>query len=442
MMLRSRVFKSAVLLLSAAFVSTFAVVVDTDAAELNKGLSTYSALPPFEAPIDRDTPQKEGYVLLASDEFNTKDINHSLFLDEYLLHWSNGETRPDYVVNNGTLKLRLTKNRAGWDPIKDPGTKVSSIQTYERDDLHRWADYEGPIREVQHFRGHLQKYGHFELRARVARGSGSHTAWWMIGANQGEAEHSNVDGRETGEVDVFEILGAKDATGGQFSVHPWKDTLGVFPTKQKFSLPGEESFADDFHVFEFDWDESGMAMQIDGELVAKTRSTIGYPMLTLLGIYENERGGWNGQYDPSVPYPKEFEIDYFRAYQKQPTLPYERTIADGYLRGNTRSDRWVARWLGGANNDATLTNIWVPKAGEYVLTFEYRCKDPRGFRVLVNNTPTAVFGGLNTGSFKGSFARQQVRVALKEGLNAVSVDNPHGPAPDFGNLTVAESDAD
>ncbi|MDO4900705.1 family 16 glycosylhydrolase [Actinomyces sp.] len=385
--------------------------------------------------MDPSTPQLGGYHLIASDEFS-ESLDGGLFLDDYLPHWSTGATRADYDVVDGHLRLIMRKDRQEWDPAYDSGMRISSVQTYERNDLHRWTNYPGTARDVVPFRGHLQKYGHFELRARMAEGGGSHCAWWMIGANQDQPEGAGIIGRESGEVDIFEVLGKDRATGGAFSVHAWRDHFGLFPIKQSFVLPDGASFADDFHVFEFDWDARGMRMAIDGVTVASTRMTVGYPMMTLLGIYDNLKGGWTGPYDPAVPYPKYFEIDYFRAYQETPSLPYELTIADGYLRGQTRSDRWVTRWLGGDGNDATLANVWVPEDGEYTLTFSYRCAEERSFRVLVAGLVEAEIKGVSNGTFTGNFSKLPIKVRLSAGVNSITVDNPDGPAPDFGNLRV------
>ena len=50
------------------------------------------------------------------------------------------------------------------------------------------------------------------------------------------------------------------------------------------------------------------------------RAAITYPLVQIISFYDNRaaKGAWTGTYDPSVPYPKSFDIDYIRMYKKIP----------------------------------------------------------------------------------------------------------------------------
>lgn len=385
--------------------------------------------------IDPATPDKEGMVLTASSEFNGTAINDSLFTDSYLPHWSSSEgTKANYEVSEGTLKLKITKDQKPWDPIYDGSTRVSSLQTYQKDYLHEWTKYPGIAQHTEPFRGHVQKYGYFELRAKVANGGGLHSAWWMTGAHQDIPEGTHGWSRQNGEVDIFEVLGRDNATTAQSAIHPWGDWGRLLPWTKKISTNNDLSA--DFHTYGFEWKASGMKVYIDGVEKFSTPLSPNYPMLTYLGIYEKqEENSWTGPFDPGIPYPKIFEIDYFRVYQEIPTLPYSVFTTDGVMRGETRVDGTVTRWIGGEGNDVTLNSIYAPEDGIYQLGIEYRSGEPRDLELHINGKRHMI-AGLSTGSFSGSFSWSNISIHLDKGWNSVRLGNSHDPAPDVKRLRV------
>ena len=398
----------------------------------------HGALPPDPADItDPTTPPLPGYVLTASDEFNGDDINHQLFTDSYLPHWSTSEgTKAHYEVSNGTLKLRIDEGQQPWDPEHDSDTKVSSIQTFNKDYIHRWTNYRDVARNTVPFRGFIQKYGYFEIRAKAAPGGGVHSAWWMTGVNQDVAEGVNRQARQSGELDIFEILGRNGGKEARMTVHPWGDKLNLGLTFTTGLFGDGSDYTSAWHVYGCEWTPEAIHLYVDGTLVATRNKRIDYPMMMYLGVYEKPQPiSWTGPFDPSTPYPKTFEVDYMRAYQKADTLPMTMRINDGYLRGATVAERDWTRWLGGAGNDATLTNVWAPKDGNYELEISYRSGTDRDLTVTINGEDRE-FTALNSGSFTGDPEYITFTTTLHAGWNTVTVSNPTGPAPDLGTLTV------
>lgn len=390
--------------------------------------------------IDPDTPQREGMVLTASAEFND-GVNGALFTDRYLPHWSLSDgTRARYEVSDGTLKLRIDADQEPWDPDHDGSTRVSSLQTYQRDYLHRWTKYAGIAQKTTPFRGHLQKYGYFEVRAKVAAGGGLHSAWWMTGANQDLPDGDGSSSHQSGEVDIFEVLGRRGATQAQTAIHPWGDLGRLWPWTARIT-DGDVDLSKDFHTYGFEWTASGMKVYVDGELGFSTPLSPSYPMLTYLGVYEKrEPKAWTGPFDPGVPYPKVFEVDYFRAYQfDKGDFPRAYTVGDGILQGQTRVSHGVTRWVGGAGNAATV-NVYAARPGFYDLELGYRSGEPRGLTVAVNDSQTLHFDGLSSGSFVGKFDTLRFAAELEEGWNSIRLSNPRGVAPDLGVLRVLGQD--
>lgn len=388
--------------------------------------------------IDQTSPHLSGYALTASDEFNGTDINRSLFMDRYLPHWSTSPgTKANFEVSNGSLKLYIKKGQTPWDPHHDRETTVSSIQTFNKDYIHRWSNYKDVAQNTEPFRGFIQKYGYFEIRAKAAPGGGVHSAWWMTGVNQDLPEGVNKQARQTGEVDIFEILGRNGGKEARMTVHPWGDKLklGLLPTTGLFGDGSDYTSA--WHTYGYEWTPTQLRLYVDGKHVATRNKKIDYPMMMYLGVYEKTQAvTWTGPYDPTVPYPKTFEVDYMRAYQKVPTLPYSQRINDGFLRGQTVAAGDTTRWLGGSGNDATLTQVWAPKAGNYQVAVDYRSGSDRDLVVQVNSGQSKKFSQLNSGSFDGAFKQLSMVVPLKKGWNRMHFSNPAGPAPDLGNLTV------
>ncbi|QOR47897.1 family 16 glycosylhydrolase [Trueperella pecoris] len=391
-----------------------------------------------DAIIDPATPARAGMVVTASEEFNASGPNSALFTDRYLPHWSLSKgTQARYEVSGGTLKLRIDSDQEPWDPNYDGSTRVSSLQTYQRDYLHKWTKYPGIAQKTTPFRGHLQKYGYFEVRAKVASGGGLHSAWWMTGANQDLADGDGGKSRQSGEVDIFEVLGRHNATRAQSAIHPWGDLGRLWPWTATLT-DGEMDLSKDFHTYGFEWTPSGMKMYVDGKLGYSTPLSPAYPMLTYLGIYEKrEADSWTGPFDASVSYPKVFEIDYFRAYQfDKGQFPHTYSASDGVMEGQSRANWGVARWVGGAGNGVTLTHVYAPSAGVYNFDLEFRSEEARDLDVTVNTSRTMHFSGLSTGSFRGKLAKLPFGAELKEGWNTIRLANPRGNAPDIGQLRL------
>lgn len=250
----------------------------------------------------------EKWHLVKQAEFNENQLDQSLFSDIYLPHWSQlNLVKANYIIADGHIKLLIDQNQPGWRP----GTKqqISSIQTGMKDGLHIW-DSSLPI--SNHFPAvdnYATKYGYFELRAKAQSGGGIHSAWWMIG------DQRQYD--KSAEVDIFEILG-KDIHPAKskvwVTIHPWYDTV---IKKQSLNYWVNTDVSRDYHIYGFEWTKNGMNWYFDGKKVRSSKQSPDYKMYTLLGIYQSWGGlfSWQGAVDEKQPYPKSFDIDYFRVYK-------------------------------------------------------------------------------------------------------------------------------
>jgi beta-glucanase (GH16 family) len=104
-----------------------------------------------------------------------------------------------------------------------------------------------------------QKYGRFEARIKMPKGTGFWPAFWMLGANIDEVPWPGC-----GEIDIMEYYGNRPATV-EASVHG-PGYFAADPITNGLDLPEGEAFADDFHVFAVEWDPGRLTFSVDGQV--------------------------------------------------------------------------------------------------------------------------------------------------------------------------------
>ncbi len=389
----------------------------------------------FAASISEGTPEKDGYFITASDEFNVDDatLTPKLWNDEYLPHWTKEDTSANYEIKDGLLKLKIEPEDTPWDPIFDEQTVISGIQTAEKDWLHRWNNYPDNDHHEETRLQHIQKYGYFEIRAKAQIGGGMHSAWWMIGAQQDQ----NPNSRQNGEIDIFEIPGLQPSVT-KFNWLAWNDGQA----SETYDVDQGVDLTKDFHTYGFEWTADNMKLYVDGKLTSTISKSPNYPMLTLLGLYEKRHGGWTGPFDPTVPYPKTFELDYWRAYQVKPSLPYTIEAEDAAMYGEAKSgDLSVAssgraiRFLGnGSENKAVYDQLYSPDNGKHKIAITYFAGETRNLQYRINQGETQSIS-LNSGGWdkQSSF---EFESDLRQGTNTIEFFNEDGYSVDVDTITV------
>jgi beta-glucanase (GH16 family) len=161
-----------------------------------------------------------------------------------------------------------------------------------------------------------QKYGKFEARIRIPSGRGVWPAFWLLGDNI-----STVGWPACGEIDIMEnvgseptrILGSLHGPGfsGSNSLHaPYVLRSG--------------NVADDFHVFEVEWEPQKIRFYVDGHLYQKrtpadlppgSRWVFDRPFFLILNVAVG--GNWPGSPDDSTKFPQRMLVDYVRVYSRK-----------------------------------------------------------------------------------------------------------------------------
>jgi beta-glucanase (GH16 family) len=163
---------------------------------------------------------------------------------------------------------------------------------------------------------HQWQYGRFEMRGRIDVSPGMWPAFWTLGV-AGEWPSN-------GEIDIMEYyrndLLANVAWGtNQRYKAEWRTT------KKPIASFTDPTWASKFHVWRMDWDETGIRLYVDDQLLnsVSLRETVNQngtntnpfkqPHYVLLNL---ALGGDNGGDPGKTTFPRRFDIDYVRVYQR------------------------------------------------------------------------------------------------------------------------------
>lgn len=217
-----------------------------------------------------------------SDEFAAAPLNKSKWMTTY--YWggrNNGGTgeRQYYADNafnfiNGRLMIRATKTAQGGFPYTSG--MISSYGKFS------------------------QKYGYFEMRAKMPKGKGMWPAFWLLPDT----------GKWPPEIDIVEFLGHYTTTS-YLTLHYINssgkaDGIGSY-------YAGSPDLTLDYHTYAVDWRPTSITWYVDG--VQRFQVTKNIPAEKMYIIANLAVGGnWPGSPDSTTKWPGDFMIEYIRAY--------------------------------------------------------------------------------------------------------------------------------
>ena len=253
---------------------------------------------------------KQGWKLVFKDDFNSFD-NTKWDIDEDNLYGAEKISiirGSNVKAENGNLKLKAKKEDILYDNI---GYKYSSGEVLTKSNT--------PF-----------QYGYYEIRCRVPRGNGFHSAFWLYGC-----EH-DINAQTYGqshEIDVFEMSGTMNIK----NTH--KKDLATNYRKFEENNNYNETFhiytADSYyssmwHTYAIEWTPEEIIWFLDNKPVRTVKSNPSSPFdiakmiplriwLTLgIGPYEIP--------DSQTNLPATFEIAYIRVYQKDVVNPSDNEL--------------------------------------------------------------------------------------------------------------------
>ncbi|HEY0738950.1 MAG TPA: glycoside hydrolase family 16 protein [Herpetosiphonaceae bacterium] len=271
------------------------------------------------APVGEDVPanplEKPGYRLEFHDEFDGSELDRDKWLPFHLPQWSSRErAAANYYLADSTLVLQITEEQQPWCPEFDDQNRCSSLQTGvfsgppgSRIGQHRFKDA-CLVREQQtNTRTYTPRYGYFELRAKALDSPTNLVALWMIGYEDAP--------EKSGEIAIMEIMGeyvSAESSRVNYGVHPWHDPSLVDEFYEEFLAIDARRY----HIYAIEWTPSRIDVYVDNHKLRTIDQSPAYPMQFMLGMYERPDAARGAVFpDPAASYPKQFVIDYFRAYQ-------------------------------------------------------------------------------------------------------------------------------
>ena len=154
---------------------------------------------------------------------------------------------------------------------------------------------------VASHRSFAQRYGYFELRARLPRGQGLWPAFWLL---------PKPDGTWPPELDVMELFGSEPHQ--VLMAQHYRDAAGR-ERKRVRTWRGPD-FTAGFHTFGMSWSPTAVVWYVDG--VERFRSTRDIPTQEMYVLVNLAVGGEApGPPDATTPFPARMEVDYVRVWE-------------------------------------------------------------------------------------------------------------------------------
>ena len=357
--------------------------------------------------------------LVWSDEFNGTELDLSKWEPQIgdgcnygICQWGNNELQyykaENAVVSGGTLKILIKKEKNRRYNYTSARLRTKGLGDFT--------------------------YGRFEARMKLLRGQGLWPAFWMLSSNEPRGGWP-----QSGEIDIMEFLG-QDPKKVFGTVHYGDPYPNNKYQGRDFLLYGDETFADDFHVFAVEWEPGEIRWYVDDVLYStKTAADIeadgavwpfdpdpSNPEPNLMHLLLNVAVGGNlpGSPDATTPFPNQVEIDWVRVYDNSvfnPSISGDRLVpyqSSGEIYTlNNAPDGASIDWsvpagasyvpVPGAN---AISVDWGGTGGDIVADTTDGCGLPASYRIDVTvespfASPTAAFSNAATGltvDFDGS----------------------------------------
>jgi beta-glucanase (GH16 family) len=255
----------------------------------------------------------EGYRLVWNDEFNAKGKPDPASWD-YEKGFVRNEELQWYQAQNANVGNGVLTIDGKREQVKNPVYEAGS-RDWKRNREH--AEYTAAS---IHTSGKREfQYGIIEVRAKIDTAMGMWPAIWTLGVTKRWPANGEVDLMEYYRVDGKPAILANAAWADEKMRAVWdgeKIPLSHFLAKDK-------NWPDKFHTWKMDWTETSIKLYLDEELLneidlTKTLNADGFnPFHQPHYILLNLAIGGNGGNPASTPFPKKYEVDYVRVYQKK-----------------------------------------------------------------------------------------------------------------------------
>ncbi len=266
-------------------------------AQQNQSIQNDAFVAPPPAQASNGVP--EGYKLVFSDEFRQNYLDASKWNTRY--RWG-----ANLVINEEKQYYvdHIHNPDFGHSPFEFDGEHmtISAIPTPEHlRSSANWQPYlSGALTSYNKFK---MKYGYVEIRAKLPKGKGLWSAFWLL--------HQNDYDRRP-EIDVVEYIGDKHNVAFNTYHYYENGTLKSSPTMEAWG----PDYSQGYHTYAVKWEPGSIIWYVDGEERNRFQDgNVSWEDMYLL-VNLAIGGEWAGDPDGSTGFPARMSIDYIRAYQK------------------------------------------------------------------------------------------------------------------------------
>jgi len=240
------------------------------------------------------------YELVWSEEFNEAGLPDSTV-------WSHEVGGGGW----GNNELQYYTDRSAGNARVEQGNLIIEARKEDQDG----SSYTS-ARLITYQNGLSFRYGRIETRMKLPYGQGIWPAFWMLG----DGIFEGTAWPACGEIDIMEMIGG--GTGRDDVVHGtihWSDASGNHAEYGGQKQLAEGIFADSFHLFSIEWNETTIRWFLDGVQYHVVDITPGHmsefhrDFFILLNVAVG--GNWPGYPDASTIFPQRLFVDYIRVYQ-------------------------------------------------------------------------------------------------------------------------------
>ncbi len=159
-----------------------------------------------------------------------------------------------------------------------------------------------------------QKYGYFEMRAKMPKGDGFWPAFWLM----------PTSGQWSSEIDIVEFIGDKPDTP-HYAFHYGHSQ------KNQHSLAAKagKDLSHDYNTYGLKWTANKLEFYLNGQLMHKINGSniVGKadsPMYVILNLaLASQNTGWIKGVARATDLSQDYSIDYIRVYKESPTGRYQ-----------------------------------------------------------------------------------------------------------------------
>lgn len=248
-----------------------------------------------------------GFKLVWHDEF---DVDGAPSATNYNFErgFQRNEEAQWYQDANASVKGGLLVIEARKETVKNPNYTGSG----DWKTMRKNAEYTSSSLTTSNKQSF--QYGHFEMRARIPTDAGLWPAWWTLGVKGQWPSNGEVDIMEYYQGKLLANVACGTATAWQAKWNSVATPIGSLGA----------GWATQFHTWSMNWDEQSIELSVDGKML--NSSTLA-SMLNADGTSPFKQkayllvnlaiGGQNGGDPSATAFPRRYEIDYLRVFQKQ-----------------------------------------------------------------------------------------------------------------------------